>query len=66
MTATPEAISLAIAAAEAAADKMATDIVAIDVSEHVVLTDIFVLCSAQNDRQVKGVVDAVEMGETTT
>ena len=60
MTATPEAISLAIAAAEAAADKMATDIVAIDVSEHVVLTDIFVLCSAQNDRQVKGVVDAVE------
>ena len=37
MTATPEAISLAIAAAEAAADKMATDIVAIDVSEHVVL-----------------------------
>ena len=60
MTATPEAISLAIAAAEAAADKMATDIVAIDVSEHVVLTDIFVLCSAQNERQVKGVVDAVE------
>ncbi len=60
MTATPEAISLAIAAAEAAADKMATDIVAIDVSEHVVLTDIFVLCSATNDRQVKGVVDAVE------
>ena len=39
---------------------MATDIVAIDVSEHVVLTDIFVLCSATNERQVKGVVDAVE------
>jgi ribosomal silencing factor RsfS len=61
VTATPEAISLAIAAAEAAADKMATDIVAIDVSEHVVLTDIFVLCSAQNERQVKGVVDAVDV-----
>ncbi|CAB4882487.1 MAG: ribosome silencing factor [Actinobacteria bacterium] len=60
MAATQEAIGLAIAAAEAAADKMATDIVVIDVSEHVVLTDIFVLCSAQNERQVKGVVDAVE------
>ncbi len=60
MAATQEAITLAIAAAEAAAEKMASDIVAIDVSEHVVLTDIFVLCSAQNERQVKGVVDAVE------
>jgi ribosome-associated protein len=60
VAATQEAITLAIAAAEAAAEKMASDIVAIDVSEHVVLTDIFVLCSAQNERQVKGVVDAVE------
>ena len=60
MTATPEAIALAVAAAEAAADKLAEDIVAIDVSEKLVITDVFVLCSAANERQVKAVVDGVE------
>ena len=60
MPATQEAIELAIAAAEAASDKLAEDIVAIDVSSTLVITDVFVLCSAQNDRQVKAVVDGVE------
>jgi len=60
VTATAEAVSLAIAAAEAASDKLAEDIVAIDVSEKLVITDVFVLCSAANERQVKAVVDAVE------
>lgn len=60
MPATPEAIALAQAAAEAAADKLATDIVAIDVSQYLVITDIFLLCTAANDRQVKAVVDAIE------
>ena len=60
MTATPEAVALAIAAAEAASDKLAEEIVAIDVSEKLVITDVFVLCSADNERQVKSVVNAVE------
>ena len=60
MTASPEAVALAISAAEAASDKQATDIVAIDVSEKLVITDVFVLCSAANDRQVRAVVDAIE------
>ncbi len=60
VTATPEARALAIAAAEAAADKLAEDIVAIDVSAQLVITDVFVLCSAANERQVKAVVDAIE------
>ena len=60
MTATPEAVALAVAAAEVASDKLAEDIVAIDVSEKLVITDVFVLCSAANDRQVRAVVDAVE------
>jgi len=60
MPATPDAIALAIAAAEAAAEKLADDILAIDVSGQLVITDVFVLCSAQNDRQVKAVVDGVE------
>ncbi len=60
MPATPEAIAMAQAAAEAAADKLATDIVAIDVSQYLVITDVFLLCTAANDRQVKAVVDAIE------
>jgi ribosome-associated protein len=60
MTASPEAIASAIAAAEAAADKLAEDIVGIDVSDQLVITDVFLLCSAANERQVRAVVDAVE------
>lgn len=60
MAASDEAIGLATAAAEAAADKLATDIVLLDVSEQLVITDVFVLCSAANERQVKAIVDAVE------
>jgi ribosome-associated protein len=58
--ATPEAITMAQAAAEAAAGKLATDIVAIDVSQYLVITDVFLLCTAANDRQVRAVVDAIE------
>jgi ribosome-associated protein len=58
--ATPEAIAMAQAAAEAAADKLATDIVAIDVSQYLVITDVVLLCTAANDRQVRAVVDAIE------
>ena len=60
MTATDRALELVHAAAQAASDKLAENIVAFDVSEQLVITDAFVLCSAANDRQVKAVVDAVE------
>lgn len=60
MTATPEAIAVAMKAAQAAADKLATDITIIDVSEQLVITDCFVIATATNERQVKSVVDAVE------
>lgn len=60
MTATPRAIELVEAAADAAADRLATDLVAFDVSEQLVITDAFLLCSGANDRQVKAIVDAVE------
>jgi ribosome-associated protein len=58
--ATHEAMAMAQIAAEAAADKLATDIVAIDVSEYLVISDVFLLCTAANDRQVRAVVDAIE------
>lgn len=60
MTATARAIELAEIAAEAAAEKLATDIIAYDVSEQLVITDVFLLCSAANDRQVRAVVDEIE------
>ncbi|WP_313021747.1 ribosome silencing factor [Mobilicoccus sp.] len=60
MAATPEALIQARLAAEAADDKLATDIVAIDVSGHLALTDVFVIASAPTDRQVQAIVDAVE------
>jgi ribosome-associated protein len=60
MTATPRALELVREAAAAAADKLATDLIAFDVSDQLVITDAFLLCSAANDRQVRAVVDEVE------
>jgi ribosome-associated protein len=60
MTATEHALELVRTAAQAASDKLAENIVAFDVSEQLVITDAFVLCSAPNDRQVRAVVDEIE------
>ena len=62
MTATDRAVELVHAAARAASDKLATDLVAFDVSEQLAITDAFLLASGSNDRQVKAIVDAVEDG----
>lgn len=60
MTATERSVHLARVAARAAADKLATDLVAFDVSERLAITDIFLVATAANDRQVGAVVDAIE------
>ncbi len=60
MTATDRAVELVEIAATAASDKLATDIIAYDVSEQLVITDAFVLCAATNDRQVRAIVDEIE------
>jgi ribosome-associated protein len=60
VTATDHSVELAVVAAEAAADKLASDIVAFDVSDQLVITDCFVIASAPNDRQVRAIVDNVE------
>jgi len=60
VTATTHALELTTAAAVAAADKLAREIVAFDVSDQLVITDVFLVCSAANDRQVRAVVDAVQ------
>jgi ribosome-associated protein len=60
LTATERAVELVQIAAAAAADKLATDIIAYDVSDQLVITDAFLLCSASNDRQVRAIVDEIE------
>ena len=60
MTATDHAIELVQIAALAAADKLALQVVAYDVSEAIAITDAFLLASASNERQVKAIVDEVE------
>lgn len=60
MTATDRAVELATVAAEAAAEKLAQEIIAYDVSDQLVITDAFVLCSAPNDRQVRSIVEEIE------
>ncbi len=60
MPAAQPSIDMALVAAHAAADKLATDVVVIDVSEQLAITDCFVIASADNERQVNAVVDEVE------
>ena len=60
MTATDFARDLALTAAQAAADKLATDIVLIDVSDRLAITDVFVVVTGNNERQVEAIVDEVE------
>ena len=60
MPASERAIELALTAAQAAADKKASDIVILDVADQLVITDAFLIASAPNERQVLAIVDAIE------
>ncbi len=51
---------MAKVAVAAAQDKVATDVTVIDVSEQLVITDLFVIASADNERQVNAVTDEIE------
>ncbi|MCW4355266.1 ribosome silencing factor [Hoyosella sp. YIM 151337] len=60
MTASADATQAARIAALAAADKKANNVVVLDVSEQLVITDCFVIASGSNERQVTAIVDNVE------
>jgi ribosome-associated protein len=60
MSASDEAVRMATVAAQAASSKLADDVVVIDVSGQLVITDCFVIASASNERQVNAIVDEVE------
>jgi ribosome-associated protein len=60
VSASDRAVELTVAAARAAADLKAEEIIALDVSAQLVLTDVFLIASGTNERQVGAIVDAVE------
>ncbi|MQA14233.1 MAG: ribosome silencing factor [Pseudonocardiaceae bacterium] len=60
MAATESARELAVVAAQAAAGKKAHDVVVLDVSDQLIITDCFVIASAPNERQVQAIVESVE------
>lgn len=57
---TPEATALAVLAATAADDKLAEDVIVLDVTDAIGICDVFVIASARNPRQVKAVAEEVE------
>jgi ribosome-associated protein len=60
VSATEHALELTQVAAEAAADKLGTDLVAYDVSDQLAITDVFLVVTASSERQVGAVVDGIE------
>nr|WP_217278328.1 ribosome silencing factor [Brevibacterium permense] len=47
-------------AAKAADEKLGTDIIGLDVSSTLYITDAFLIVSADNERQIGAVIDAIE------
>ena len=60
MTATKQAVAATQIAANAALDKLAENVVALDVSNNLALTDVFLLVSGRSERQVAAISDSVE------
>lgn len=60
MSAPEESLDLARVAAQAAADKLAAEVIGLDVSEQIVITDLFLVCSGESERQVSAIVDGIE------
>ncbi len=55
------ALEKATTAARAAAEKIATDVVVLDVGDIIGITEAFVLASGTNTRQVRSICDEVEL-----
>ena len=59
---TIEATTLARRAVEIAEDKLASDIVMLDLQKLNSIADYFVICSGESDRQLKAILDAIDEG----
>ena len=60
MTASDLAVDIARVAVAAAEDKLAQDVLVLDVSEKLGIADVFVIVSGANERQVGAIVDEIE------
>jgi ribosome-associated protein len=60
VTASKEALRIVQIAAQAASDKVAENLVALDVTNPMPLTDIFLIASGRNERQVMAISDGIE------
>jgi ribosome-associated protein len=60
VTASKEALKIVQIAAQAASDKVAENLVALDVTNPMPLTDIFLIVSGRNERQVMAISDGIE------
>jgi len=60
MAASQSAINITQIAARAAADKLATEMVALDLSDQMVLSEIFLIVTGSNVRQVDSIADEIE------
>jgi len=60
VTASPRAREILAVAALAADSKQAEDLVALDVSGPLPLTDVFLLASGRNERQTQAIADEIE------
>lgn len=54
------AVRLARVAADAMDAKKAEDVIVLDISNHTLVADYFVICSAETNVQIKAITDAVE------
>lgn len=60
MTVNQESLRLATIAAQAADEKQAENIIVLDVSDVLAISDAFVIASADNERQVRAIVEEVD------
>lgn len=60
MTASERAVSLTLRAAKAASEKKGEELVALDVTAHLPLADVFLIVSGSNERQVAAIAEGIE------
>jgi ribosome-associated protein len=60
MPASKSVVELTQVAARAIAEKLGTDMIALDLSDQLVLSEVFLIATGGNDRQVDSIADFVE------
>ena len=66
MAASKAVVELTQLAAKAAIDKIGTELIALDLSEQMVLSEVFLIITAQNVAQVDAIADGIERALSAT